>query len=235
MTLFYLCALSDVFLRTTQYFVEMISKASAHGAIFVLSQITGLLRVDLAYIVMFQIIQMRSLFEKESAARKYFVIGFGVLCALSNVPDILFWDLEAKSRSVAFGDYYLVTLFLLVGLGITVAALRLYCKIQSLETQGSLAVPIKKGPIVAVMLCYIVASIISAILNSTKLPKAYSENRTESIWFVLGWTMVPGIVSDCLPIVAMMYLHYQNFSARVDVVPKNACINNGSPEENIQN
>lgn len=193
-----------------------------------LSQITGLLRVDLAFIVMFQMIQMRALFEKESAVRSYFVIGFGVLCALSNVPDIVFWDMD-KKKHVVIGDYYLVTLFLLVGLGITVASLRLYSKIQSLEKQGSQLVPIKKGIIVTVMVCYIVASIISAILNSTKLPEAYSKDSNESIWFVLGWTMVPGIVSDCLPIVAVMYLHYQNFSTRVDLVPKDAYINNGSP------
>ena len=51
-TLFYGIALLNLILRFVQYMVETISKAGDPRQIFVLSQVTGLLRVDLGYIVM---------------------------------------------------------------------------------------------------------------------------------------------------------------------------------------
>lgn len=111
------------------------------------------------------------------------------------------------------GDLYLTVLFLVIVVGITIATLRLYLKISSLQKQGN-SVPLDKGTIMFVMWCYNGASVLSAILNATVLPKAYSDSVTISVWYILGWTIVPGILTDCLPIVAVMYLHLKNYSEK---------------------
>jgi hypothetical protein len=57
------------------------------------------------------------------------------------------------------------------------------------------------------------AYLIKVLLNCTVLPDIYSYDRQTEVdpGSVYLWTIVPGVICDCLPLTVVMWLHHENY------------------------
>jgi hypothetical protein len=121
---------------------------------------------------------------------------------------------------------YLSVLFFLLLLALTISTVKVFDQMKKMFGVSTRNIKI-------MTILFDLAYLIRAILSCTVYPKIYNyESETfEKPETVYLWTIVPGVISDCLPLAIVMWLHHQNYKSR-EIEPSEAFLNDLNNDEN---